>query len=155
MKAVASRTVKAANDQTRRRRMGQISRANATPPPIFSQRSSLVAPVVSAMVIAEVTAAPDGVTVDGENEQLSPEGSPVQLKFTARAKPFWGMTVSVTVADCPELMVALEGEAARVNVGAGRLMVYVALATALLAPPLAVAIALIVSVLATEIAPLY
>jgi hypothetical protein len=63
------------------------------------------------------------VTVDGENEQLSPEGSPEQLKLTARLNPFCGKTVTVKVIDWPERIVALVGEADRVNVGDSRLIV--------------------------------
>jgi hypothetical protein len=35
------------------------------------------------MVITELTTAPAGVTVDGENEQVSPEGRPEHAKLTA------------------------------------------------------------------------
>jgi hypothetical protein len=43
-----------------------------------------------------------------------------------------GVTVRVIVADWPELMVALEVEEVSENVAAGRLIVYAAVATALL-----------------------
>jgi hypothetical protein len=84
------------------------------------------------MLIVDMTAALDGVTVDGENEQLSPDGRPEQLKLTAWLNPFCGVTVRVKVADLPEPMVALAGEDASVNEGWGILMVYAAVATALL-----------------------
>jgi len=70
-----------------------------------------------------LAAAPAGDTVEGEKVQLSPSGCPEQLKLTVWPKPFCGVTVSVLVADCPDLTVTLAGEADSVNDGDGRLMV--------------------------------
>ncbi len=71
----------------------------------------------------EVTAEPDGVTLDGEKEHWSPAGAPVQLKVTAWANPFCGVTVRVKFADCEAVTVALVGDADRVKVGGGRFIV--------------------------------
>jgi hypothetical protein len=67
----------------------------------FSQGSDRepVALALGEMVIVELTAAADGVIVDGVNEQVSPEGRPEQLKLTAWLNPFCGVTVRVKVAD--------------------------------------------------------
>ena len=72
-----------------------------SPPPVFAHNGVDVALAIDAgpIVKVEVTAAPAGVTVDGENEQPSPEGKPEQLNLIAWANPFCGVTVSVTVAD--------------------------------------------------------
>jgi hypothetical protein len=105
--------------------------------------------------MVDVTAAPAGVTEAGANEQLSFAGRTEQLKFTAWANPFSGVTVSAKCVDCPARMDALDGETVSVKPGVGGLIVYVAVATTLLAYPLATAIASIVSVLFTAIAVVY
>ena len=80
---------------------GHTRSANASPVVAFSQRGNpelLAAPVV-VIVMVELTAALAGVTVDGENEHVSPEGRPEQPKLTIWLNPFWGVTDSVKVAD--------------------------------------------------------
>ena len=114
--------------QTRRLRIGHNKSAIETPDVILAHNGSdcdsfLAELVPDAIVSAEVTGAPEGVTVAGEKEQLSPDGSPEQLKATDCVKPFCGVTVSVNCADWPEEMLALEGDAARVKLATGRLMV--------------------------------
>jgi hypothetical protein len=86
--------------------------------------ASFLAEVLAvAMVSAEVTGAPAGVTEDGAKAQVPPDGSPAHAKETDCVKPFCGVTVSVNCADCPEEILAVDGEAARVKLAAGRLMV--------------------------------
>ena len=57
--------------------------------------------VVEADTVNVVVAAapPDGVTVEGIKLQVTPAGSPEQLKLVAPAKPFCGVTEMVTVPD--------------------------------------------------------
>ena len=118
-----------------RRLNGNRRSANASPRPAFCQGSNreAFALALGAMVMVDVTAALDGVTVDGENVQVSPEGRPEQVKLTAWLNPFSGVTDSVIVVDWPELMVTLVGDDASVNEGLGILMVYAAVPTALFA----------------------
>ena len=84
-----------------RLRNGQRRSPSASPAPAFCQGSDREAAALAldAMLIVDMTAALDGVTVDGENEQLSPDGRPEQLKLTAWLNPFCGVTVRVKVAD--------------------------------------------------------
>jgi hypothetical protein len=111
----------------------RIARDN--PGPAFRQGNDREAAALlfEAIVIVEVTAEPDGVTVDGENEHASPVGKPEQAKLTAWVNPLEGVTARVIVVDWPELIVAVVGEDDSVNEGWGILMVYAAAATALLA----------------------
>ena len=48
-------------------------------------------------VIVVVAAAPEGVTCDGLNAQVAPEGRPEQLKLMVALNPATGVTVNVTV----------------------------------------------------------
>ena len=71
-------------------------------------------PVVAVMATVEVPPAPlpvivavvcvvvGGVTVVGLNEQVEPEGSPLQAKLTEPVKLLTGTTVIVAVPLCPE-----------------------------------------------------
>jgi hypothetical protein len=64
-----------------------------------------------------VTAAPDGVTVAGLNEQLAPAGSPLHAKLTAELNPPCGVTVSVRFPALPELTLSEFCETLNANVG--------------------------------------
>jgi hypothetical protein len=77
-------------------------------------------------------AVPDGVTVAGEKLHDAPEGNPEQLKETAEVKPPCGVTLTVAVPLWPPVTVIDAGVEASEKSG-GRLIVYVALATALVA----------------------
>ena len=65
--------------------MGHRRSATAKLPPALahSKNGMPLALVAGATVMVELTDAPAGVTLTGENEQLSPDGSPEQLKLTA------------------------------------------------------------------------
>ena len=82
------------------------------------------------IVSAVVASAPEGMMLDGLNEQVAPTGSPEQAKLTVELKPYSGVTVNVIVPRLPELTVIEVGNACNVKVGGG-LMVYAAEATAL------------------------
>jgi hypothetical protein len=85
-----------------------------------------------AVIVRVVVAAlPEGVTVAGLNAHEAPAGNPEQAKLTAALNPFCGVIVSVVVPVPPALSVSELGEAANVKLGGGRLIVYVADATAL------------------------
>jgi hypothetical protein len=71
------------------------------------------------IVKAVLAAAPEGVTVVGLNKQAAPAGSPEQEKVTAELKAYFGVTVSETVPDVPDLMVREEGETPRVKFAGG------------------------------------
>ena len=79
--------------------------------------------VSAVMVRMVVTAAPDGVTVVGENEHPAPGARPEQLKATCELKPFCGVTVRVTVPCPPEVRFSDEGDAVKVKLGGGMEMV--------------------------------
>jgi hypothetical protein len=68
--------------------------------------------VLTAIVIRVVTAAPDGATVVGLNEQLAFAGNPEQAKLTVELNPFCGVTVRIVVPCAPELTVIDAGDAA-------------------------------------------
>lgn len=91
------------------------------------------------------TGAPDGVTELGERlHDASAAGEDTkQVRFTVVLKPYSGVTVIVMVPLCPAVTDIEEGDAATEKLG---VMVYVALATALVLYPEAIAIALMVSV---------
>lgn len=84
-------------------------------------------------VIANVVVAapPEGVTVAGLNTHTAPDGKPEQAKLTAALNPFCGVTVSIVVPAPPELIVNDAGDASRVKLAGGSVIVYVADATAL------------------------
>ena len=103
---------------------------------------------VSALVIA----APFGVTGVGLKLHIASEGNPLQAKVTGELNPFSGVTVNVAIPLFPATMVRAEGFTDTWKSGVGALMVYVAVPTALLEKPVAVAIAWIVSVELTGIA---
>ena len=105
--------------------------------------AAVVADVLTVSVV--VAAPPEGVTVCGLKLHVAPEGSPEQLNETVELKPLSGVIVIVVVALSPAATVSDEGEAAMEKSGK-RLMMYVALAMALVEWPAAVAIAWIVSV---------
>ena len=88
--------------------------------------------VPTAIVSCVVALTPEGVTVVGLKEQVALEGSPEQAKLTVELKPFCGVTVRVADPCEPGSTVIDAGEAAKPNVGTGRLIVYAA-ATTLLA----------------------
>jgi hypothetical protein len=69
------------------------------------------------MVNCVVVAPPDGVTVEGLNEQLAPLGSPEHAKLTAEPKPFCGVTVRVTLPWLLEFTVSEPGDAPSVKLG--------------------------------------
>lgn len=69
------------------------------------------------MVSWVVAALPDGVTVEGLNEQLVPLGNPELAKLTVELNPFCGVTVSVTAPSPPELTVNEPGDAPNVKLG--------------------------------------
>lgn len=74
------------------------------------------------MVSCELTALPDGVTVAGLKEQVTPEGKPEQAKLTVELKPFCGVAVTIDVPLPPASTVSAFGDAANVKLGGGRLM---------------------------------
>ena len=57
----------------------------------------------------EVTDAPFGITVAGENLQVELAGRPEQLKFTASLKPPEGVIVNAAEPVLPAAMVRVEG----------------------------------------------
>lgn len=115
---------------------------------------SALAAVVATVSVVD-TAAPLGVTEAGEKVQVASAGKLLHVKLTLELNPFSGVTVNVAVPLCPATMVSVGGFTDTWKSGAGRLMVYAAEATALLENPVAAAIASIVSVELTEIAPVY
>jgi hypothetical protein len=70
-----------------------------------------------AMVKVEVTGPPFGVTVAGEKVHIAKEGSPEQAKVTGLLNPPVDVTVKTNEADCPALIVALDGLAAMLKSG--------------------------------------
>jgi hypothetical protein len=110
-----------------------------------------VSPVMESVVVAE---AAEGVKVGGLKAQEAPLGNPLQAKFTVELKPFWGVTVKVTAPCPPDETISEEGDALNVKLGGDRLIVYEAVAIALFEYPFATAMASIVSVAETVIAPL-
>jgi hypothetical protein len=62
------------------------------------------------IVSTAVAALPEGVIVAGSKEQLAPLGRPEQAKLTAELKPYWGVTVRVTVPELPDWTVSEAGE---------------------------------------------
>jgi hypothetical protein len=63
------------------------------------------------IVSTEVAATPEGIMLDGLNEQVAPTGSPEQEKLTEELKPFCGFIVSVTDPWPPETIVREPGRA--------------------------------------------
>jgi hypothetical protein len=110
--------------------------------------------VADTVTVVVAVAPPEGVTVAGEKVHVSPAGNCEQVNETAEAKPPCGITETVMVPLCPEDSVSDVGAAVTEKSG-GKLMVYAALATALLSKPGAMAIAFSVSEFATVIALLY
>jgi hypothetical protein len=78
-------------------------------------------------VSAVVAAAPEGVTVAGENPHDAPACNPEQAKETAALKPFCGVTVTVVEPFCPETTVKAVGATEMEKVGAGAIPVTVRL----------------------------
>jgi len=74
---------------------------------------------------------PSSVTEGGTNVQLECAGRPVQLKLTVCFEPNSGVTVNVTMADWPALMVCEEGVALTEKSGA----LMVSVTTAEVLPP--------------------
>ena len=64
--------------------------ASAVPTPPATAEGAVVA-----IVSVEVTLDPDGVTEDGEREQLAPEGAPAQVSAMAELNPPEGVSVMV------------------------------------------------------------
>lgn len=83
----------------------------------------------------ELTALPEGVTVGGLKEQVTPEGKPEQAELTVELKPFSGVTVTVAVPLPPAYTVSAFGDRFNVKVGEVRLMMYVADERALTVDP--------------------
>jgi len=73
------------------------------------------------IVSTVVAATPEGVMVVGLKEQVPPTGNPEQAKLTTELKPYFGVTVSVTVPDAPDLTVREEDEAPNVKFAGGAL----------------------------------
>lgn len=97
-----------------------------------SRRTELTAAGADTVKVVDA-AEPDGVTVAGEKLHDAPEGKPEQAKETAAPNPFCGVTDTAVVPLCPAVIETEEGEIATEKSGAGRSMVYAAVATALLA----------------------
>lgn len=57
------------------------------------------------------------VVVVGENDAVTPVGSPAIARLTFPVKPYFGMTVTVLLAVPPALMLRLFGEPSKANVG--------------------------------------
>jgi hypothetical protein len=77
------------------------------------------AAAVAIVTVVVAAAVPLGVTVDGENAQLPPEGRPLQAKLTCWLKPPAGVTVTEVCAEPPAVTDPLVGEAAMLKVGGG------------------------------------
>jgi hypothetical protein len=120
-------------------------------------RSGVIRAEVAAVAIvsAVVAAADAGVILAGEKLQVAPAGRPEHAKVTAALNPFSGAIVMVVVPLLPAVTLSKAGDREIPKSAGGRLMVYVAVPTALLEYPLADAMALMVSVLFTEIAVVY
>lgn len=88
------------------------------------------AAVVTVSVVVEA-AVPEGVTVAGKKLHDAPEGNPEQANETAEANPPCGVTETVAVPLLPAETLSAVGVAATEKSG-GMLMMYAALATALL-----------------------
>jgi hypothetical protein len=119
----------------------------------FSCKLADVAAVVTVSVVV-AAAGPDGVSVAGEKLHASPAGKPEHANETAEANELCGEIEIVAVPLPPAVTVIVAGAAVTEKSG-GTLITYAALATRLLEVPLAVAIALSVSVVATVIEPRY
>jgi hypothetical protein len=109
----------------RRRRLQKKQTATASP--VVGRRCkpchSTLACAPTAIVSCVVTAAPEGVTVAGLNEQVAFAGNPEQAKLTVELNPFIGVIVRVVDPCEPELTVSDVGEAVKVNVGGGSIIV--------------------------------
>jgi hypothetical protein len=84
-----------------------------------------MAVVASADTVSVVVAGPPagGVTVAGAKLQVAPVGNPEHPKVVAPEKPATDVTEIMAVALWPGEMVSELGEALRVKVGTGMLMV--------------------------------
>lgn len=84
---------------------------------------AVVAAVVTVSFVVEA-AVPEGVTVAGEKLHDAPVGNPEQVNETAEAKPFCGVTETVTEPLCPPVTVSVAGVTPRVKSGdpAGRMV---------------------------------
>jgi hypothetical protein len=120
-------------------------------------RSGVIRAEVAAVAMDSVVmaAADAGVTLAGEKVQLAPPGRPEHAKETAEPNPFSGAIVTVVVPLLPAVTLSKAKDRERLKSPGGRLMVYVAVARVLLVYPLANAMALMVSVLFTEISAVY
>jgi hypothetical protein len=87
-------------------------------------------------VITVETAAPEGVTVAGLKEQVTPKVGSEQVRLIAELNPYCGVTVRFTVPDEPELIVSEAGEVPSVKFGAGALMTWRATEVFSVTPPL-------------------
>ena len=119
----------------------------------FVRRRSL-AEAEEVVTVTDVCVVPGGVKVEGEKPHDAPAGSPEQANETAEANPPCGAIEMVAAPLLPAVTVMDTGAAATAKSG-GRLMVYVALANALLSTPGATATAFSVSVDEMVIEPLY
>jgi hypothetical protein len=92
----------------------------------------LLALALAVRVSVVETAVPDGVTTAGAKLHEVPKSNPEQLNDTAELNPFSGVTEIVVVPLCPAAIASDGGETVTEKSCAAILMVYVALATALL-----------------------
>ena len=119
----------------------------------FSCELADVAAVVTVRVVV-AAAGPDGVSVAGEKLHAAPAGTPEHANETAEANELCGEIEIVAVPLPPAVTVIVTGAAVTEKSG-GTLMMYAALATALLLNSATTAIAFSVSEFATVIALLY
>jgi hypothetical protein len=88
------------------------------------------------MVITVEAGAPEGVTVAGLKEQVTPKVGSEQVKLIAELNPYCGVTVSFTVPDDPELIVSEAGEVPSVKFAGGALATTRATVVDSVTPPL-------------------
>jgi len=143
----------------KQRRFFQPIKQNAaasTEPGKNGLRSCSFAAVDVLLIVSTVDEAlPVGVTAPEANVHCVPAGSPEQLNTTIVLNPFCGTTETTVVPGVPGATFKEVGDA-EIEKSAARvgLMVYAAIATALLVNPLAPVIAWIVCDVKTEIGPL-
>lgn len=96
----------------RRRATGAKRQNAATRPPLERPQSIAVEVVVASlaavMVRVLMIAEPEGVSVAGLNEQVTPTGNPVHPRVTVELKPLSGVTVIVAVPVEPRITVMEE-----------------------------------------------
>jgi hypothetical protein len=80
--------------------------------------SAATAVCVVMVKLVETGLPPDKVAFAGEKEHAAWAGSPVHEKFSVPANPAVGVTLRAKEAGCPDMMVALVGDAETVKPGA-------------------------------------